>query len=233
MSYSILIQTFVRDMTAMHRFFIPELVSHLKSRQPILQSHEHAKIKLFFFPQHSRSLILLIFCFLFPSHQFERELSSWDICFISEKPLSNSEFIIHQSEFGNRTSQYDYQEITEEWLCKSWSSNWLIMTLRQSTVIHMLCVFEGKKIWSNYVNQLPVKTSQMQSFVWLGAVLSNASKLWSISALQCTEVVPLQMCCIVYRDCDFIPSSQVLFLALSSRKLKQPSKLTYMFKVIV
>lgn len=50
MSYSILIQTFVRDMTAMHRFFIPELVSHLKSRKPILQSHERAKIKLFFFP---------------------------------------------------------------------------------------------------------------------------------------------------------------------------------------
>lgn len=40
-------------------------------------------------------------------------------------------------------------------------------------------------------------------------------------------------CSVLCIGTDFIPSSPVLFLALSSRKLKQPSKLTYMFKVIV
>lgn len=40
-------------------------------------------------------------------------------------------------------------------------------------------------------------------------------------------------CAVLCIGTDFIPSSQVVFLALSSRKLKQPSKLTHMFKVIV
>jgi len=40
-------------------------------------------------------------------------------------------------------------------------------------------------------------------------------------------------CAVLCVGTDFIPSSQILFPALSFRKLKQPSKLTYMFKVIV
>lgn len=86
-----------------------------------------------FFPNDSRSLILLILCLLCPSCKFERELSCWGSSFIAETPSIiwvYNPLYNHQSEFGNRTSRYGYPETTEEWLCKSWASNWLITSLR-------------------------------------------------------------------------------------------------------
>lgn len=92
----------VRHMSVMHRIFILGLVSYLKSRNPILYSHEWINIRpILSCFYHSRSLILLILSFfLFPSCQFETELGSWGSSFIAEKPLNNSEFIIHSTITG-------------------------------------------------------------------------------------------------------------------------------------
>lgn len=59
---------FVRRMTVMHRIFIFGLVSDLKTRKLVLHSREwiDSRTILFCF-HHSRSLILLIFCFFFSS----------------------------------------------------------------------------------------------------------------------------------------------------------------------